>query len=112
MTEEKMRRLSEQAMKDAYEEEKIIAEHNENLIQSLGKDAMEQFKYLTDDLAIHFKIEIVSSPKGRRQKEDDTEIFTEIHVDQTTNGGYSGDDFAGDIYAKTSVGWLKIPYSC
>lgn len=56
---------------------------------------------------------IVKKPKGGYQDEDYGTIIKGWWVDQWRNGGYEGDDFAGDIYIKLKKDkYLKIYYSC
>lgn len=66
--------------------------------------------------------EIVDKPKGGKQ-EYNSEYIEEIsekypfltyeYVDQFVNGGYSGDNFEGDIYYPLPNGqFMRVPYSC
>lgn len=49
-----------------------------------------------------FDFEIVNKPFGTKDSYDDTHC--NLWINQTTNGGYSGDDFAGDCYVKLPNG--------
>ncbi len=66
---------------------------------------------------------IVKEPKGNKQLTDFEEesiahsflnfLFKYHWVNQTTNGGYSGDDFNGNVYYKIFPKiYLKFYYSC
>lgn len=98
----------------AYDEliawEKEVDNHNASLISRLGKNARIHFKELMDYCNITGKIEVVNKPSGDNQKER-YGPFKKVYVQQWSVG-MEGDSFAGDIYAKTDIGWLKIPYSC
>lgn len=52
----------------------------------------------TDGVSWYGTIKIVSKPKGDFQ--DSNNSLLKVWVNQTTNGGYTGDDFAGDVYVK------------
>lgn len=68
--------------------------------------------------------EIVDEPKGKKQKIDLEEsnvdkipeeyaFLTHRYVNQTTNGGYTGDDFSGDLYFPLPDGkYMKVFYQC
>ncbi len=45
----------------------------------------------------YIPIKIVNKPRGEKQAES-YGAFKFIYVNQTTNGGYEGDDFAGEVY--------------
>ena len=69
-----------------------------------NKFTNEQLSQLYDEIEDAFSwggwFEIVDSPKGEKQTEKDDTI--EVWINQTTNGGYTGDSFAGDVYVKLS----------
>lgn len=53
--------------------------------------------------------EIVDKPQG---KEQNTEV-NEVWCNQTLNGGYEGDSFAGRMYVRINKNeWLTWSYSC
>ena len=68
--------------------------------------------------------EIVDEPKGEKQEIDIEEsrvdeipeeyaFLTHCYVNQTTNGGYTGDDFDGYMYFPLPDGkYMKVFYSC
>ena len=63
----------------------------------------EMFKDI-EDAILHseyaYNYKITDAPKGEFQQEDEYPALGGIWVDQTTNGGYSGDDFAGTVSVK------------
>lgn len=59
----------------------------------------------------YFNPQIVDNKVGQHQ-EVDGELIKEEWVNQTTNGGFTGDDFAGSIYFKLKNGkYLEFGYS-
>ena len=53
--------------------------------------------------------EIVNEPKGDIQHID----YVDFYVNQTTNGGYTGDEYSGQCYLKMTNGkYLKWSYEC
>ena len=57
-----------------------------------------------------FNFDIVDACSG--EKETNVKDDIEIWVDQTTNGGYTGDEFAGNVYVKLPDGkYLTWEYS-
>lgn len=91
-------------------QEEEIKDHNDSILNSIG-DCHSDFDDLISDCHVSGKIEIVDEPCGTIQDED-CGVFMNVHVDQN-GGGYTGDDFAGEIYAQIPDGrWLKIPYYC
>lgn len=74
-------------------------------------------KYLNDDCATWF-CGITNHPCGCKTKEDSFPLFLHIffpfvYVHQWRDGGYTGDDFAGDLYFRLlPFVWLKFGYRC
>lgn len=95
----------------------INAKNNEVLTKVLNEFGGE-FRINVDEVLeinelVDFKpYEIVDSYKG--DKEDEEEFCGSldfIYIDQWRNGGYIGDDFAGDIYIPLPDGkFLKAMY--
>ncbi len=55
---------------------------------------------------------VVTEVTGNRQ-DSDIDHFSHEYVDQTCNGGYNGDDYAGMIYLPvTETEYLAFYYSC
>jgi len=92
----------------AYEKE--IADHNEQVINKLGKRARKDFAELMDCCNITDKINFVDAPKGKDNQEN-CGIYKNIHVDQWSTN-MEGDSYAGFIYANVNGQWIEIPYSC
>lgn len=72
---------------------------------------------------IEKQYEIVDTPKGDRQELDEEtdelipdeykSFFNHEYCDQWRNGGYTGDDYAGDMYYPLPNGqYMRIAYSC
>jgi hypothetical protein len=92
----------------AYEKE--IADHNEQVLKSLGEEAQRDFEELMDYCNITDKINLVDSPKGSDNKEH-CGVFKNVHVDQWTTN-MEGDSYAGFIYANVKGQWIEVPFSC
>ena len=84
------------------------------MIDKYGPGFEDDFKELMTDCSCNpDNIEEVSVPKGKDQREDEFyKTIREVYVDQTVNGGFSGDDYAGDIYFRMIIDnkWYKIGY--
>lgn len=93
---------------DAYEKE--IADHNENILKTLGEKAQNDFEELLDGCNINGKIHLVDAPKGIDQKEN-CGVYKKVHVEQWCTN-MEGDSFAGFIYAKIKGLWIQVPFSC
>jgi hypothetical protein len=104
----------DKAMQAALEFEIEVRQHNDSILSELGETAKSDLAMVMQDCDQNWqnKMEWVEEPKGSPQPEDDCGVFQNIHVDQWQNGGYSGDSFAGDIYAQVGERWLRIPYTC
>lgn len=64
---------------------------------------------LTDD-GYTFDYQIASEPRGREQ--DDGAAWGKHYVNQTTNGGYTGDDYAGTVSIPMGDGrFFQFAYS-
>ena len=72
---------------------------------------------------IENQYEVVDTPKGKRQElDEETEelipdeyksFLNHEYCDQWRNGGYTGDDYAGDMYYPLPNGqYMRIGYSC
>lgn len=59
-----------------------------------------------------FGFKSTTKPIGIYQEEDELENIKGIWVNQTTNGGYTGDEFAGTVSVKiTDIEYLQFSYS-
>jgi len=64
-----------------------------------------------EDCEYTYEFSIVDTPTGTRQSEGYR--FSYVYLDQYSNGGYSGDDFARVICIPIRGGlYLKFHYSC
>lgn len=68
----------------------------------LSKDQFDDIVNLLEECTNTYDYSIEDDPKGDYQKEEDYPNIVGIWVNQTTNGGYSGDEFAGTISVKLS----------
>lgn len=105
-------------MKKWQEEERDIDRRNERLLKAIksvkGEKFYNEILYeIQESQGMHGLAEIVREPVGIFQSyEDDDSILPGIYVDQTTDGGYSGDSFAGTICIEIKPGrFLKFYYS-
>ena len=84
------------------EDLKLLAECKEEMSD---KD-YEIMVFSIDELGFTHSYEFVKKPIGNYQEEDN------YWVNQTTNGGFTGDEFAGTLCFKVKKGkYLKIHYS-
>ena len=107
---------------DLAEYDNKIDTHNQRLLKAIksvkGKDYFNDLKaYMEESTEYLNKCVLVDTPKGDYQSEEEFPLLGGVWVDQWRNGGYTGDDFAGDLYVKIErenkkEKYLKIPYSC
>jgi len=69
------------------------------------------YEHIQDEFAYFCAFEgIFKEPNGSLEEEDTT---IKIWINQTTNGGYSGDEYAGTVYAEIEKGiYLAWTYHC
>ena len=103
----------------------------EEWISSEGKERMKEASILNDvkskvsegvyDDILHFisghdetrDYKITDKPKGEYQEEEEYDHLQGVYVDQTCNGGYVGDDFAGTISIEIGRNeFFEFYYSC
>jgi hypothetical protein len=110
----------DKAMKEYIEYEIECNRKDQRLLNAIKsiKDISfyESIGKLIDDLDRTANYSLVDSPEGNYQKEYWHKEIQGVWVDQYCNGGYSGDDFKGDVYVKIKRKnrkdkFLKIPYS-
>lgn len=82
------KQMEEQCIKD----NKIM----ESVKKIVSKNTFTQIKEELEESSGGMYFAIVDKPKGENQDYKDYEVW----VNQTTNGGYSGDEFAGTCYFK------------
>lgn len=108
---EAMRILEEQTLRQCARDKRIL-----NAIRKINGDSFhDELKDIIIDLDQCGGFSIVDEPKGSYQTEDWGIIIPGVWVDQWRNGGYTGDDFAGDVYVKITRPnktdkYLKLPY--
>ena len=67
---------------------------------------------MKNDCPCYGECSLVRKPEGDPLSEF-TEGLTAVYINQTTNGGYYGDDFAGTMFIELKSNlWLKSHYSC
>ena len=86
--------------------EKEGKEADDNVLNTvkgfLSEDQFEDVLNLLEECYNTYNYSIEDKPKGDYQEEEDYPNLVGIWVNQTTNGGYSGDEFAGTISVKLS----------
>jgi hypothetical protein len=93
-----------------FEKRKLILDHIEDIV---GKQYRQDVEACLDECESCGEFMLIDKTciKGSYQEED-WNSFDHIYVDQTTNGGYSGDEYAGHIYIPiTKKLYLKSYYS-
>ena len=107
---------AEQAMKEWAEDEKKKNAQNREVLKivksKVSKKVFKDIKQTLIESENTYDYSIVDKPIGEFQTES---YFKELQgqwVDQTTNGGYSGDDYAGTICVQISkTEYFKWHYS-
>ena len=67
---------------------------------------------IIEDSEYTFDFKLTKEPKGAFQDEEYLEFIKGIYVNQTTDGGFTGDEFAGTISIEYNDGlYLKFNYS-
>lgn len=78
-----------------------------------GKDYSEALLSFLEESEASGPLEIVRRAVGTYQEDEEYGILKSIWVNQYRNGGYTGDDFAGDIYVEIKKNrFIKFGYSC
>lgn len=97
------------------EEEARIDEQNiflEMISKRVGKVTYADISQIIKDSDYTYSYRLTEEPIGKYQCEDCYGGIKGYWVNQTTNGGYSGDEFAGSISIKISEGeYLTFNYS-
>lgn len=68
----------------------------ESVREMVSEKVFKQIEEELEESSGGWGFEIVDKPLGSNQEHEDCEFW----VNQTMNGGYSGDEFAGDCYFK------------
>lgn len=95
-------------MKELHEKKQAVLDQVQALV---SPEAFEQIKETLSDSGYTHTFQIVDQPVGNAQ--DDGFVLGEVFVDQTTNGGFTGDEFAGTICMPLAVGkYFQFHYAC
>tara|TARA_R110002124_G_scaffold128157_8_gene288572 strand:+ start:805 stop:1125 length:321 start_codon:yes stop_codon:yes gene_type:complete len=77
----------------------------------VSPEAFEQIEESLSEYGFAHSYKIVGKPVGRAQ--DEGFVLGEVYVDQTTNGGFSGDDFAGSVCMPIAADcYFQYAYNC
>lgn len=110
----------DKAMKEYIEYENETIRKDQRLLNAIkrikGASFCKSLGDMIEELDQTANYSLVDKPKGNYQKEYWHKEIRGVWVDQWRNGGYTGDDFAGDVYVKIKRKnkidrYLKIPYS-
>ena len=78
------------------EQNKILDKIKEKVSEEFFKEVLLELEYC--DMTYSYSLE--NKPKGDKVEDTEYEHVKEIWVNQTTNGGYTGDEFAGSCSIK------------
>jgi len=84
-------------------EEERLKKYNKILEYVKSKVSSEIFQDILFSIKMSentMDYKIVNEPAGTFQKDDEFEFLDGYWVNQTVNGGFVGDEYAGDIYIK------------
>ena len=99
-----MTRKEQKDVHDWIEEEKRLAAKDASILEYVKSKVSDgAYKEIVEELKECYCVhtyEIVKIPDGKMRNHDEYEFIEGIYVNQTTNGGYSGDDFAGTCAIK------------
>ena len=82
--------------KELEEDNRRDSELMESVKKMVSKKVFKMIEEELEESEGGFGFEIVKEPMGENQKNKDSEFW----VNQTTNGGYSGDTYEGSCYFK------------
>lgn len=112
-----MDKRTEEALDEYYAEIDKINKKRNNFLNHIQEIVGEEYRKDVEECLDEcescgeFQLVDISSINGNRQKED-WNSFDHVYVNQTTDGGYTGDSFAGHIYIPiTKKLYLKSYYS-
>lgn len=99
------------------EAEKKIAEKNNKVLdqvkEKVSKEAYDEIIWIMEDCVAYVNYKITDKPKGEYQKNEELEVVKGYWVDQTTNGGMTGDEFAGTVSIKLNEKeYFEFYYNC
>lgn len=94
----------DKAMEDYIAAEKLAYEEDQKVLgivkSKVSKKAFDDILYYIDVSENTYDYLITDKPKGKFQKEEEFEELDGLWVDQTVNGGYLGDEYAGTVSIK------------
>ena len=107
---------NEKFIQQMIEADKQIQDANNKVLEQVrGKvsdGAYQEILSCIEDGDWTFDYKIVSKPKGKLQDQDEFDYIDGQYVNQTTNGGYTGDEFAGTCSIKISDNeYFQFSYS-
>lgn len=97
--------------------EKGIVDYNNRVLKAIKSVKGDDFyndllDVIKESEGVQGKVEFVNNPIGNYQDEDESALIKGIWVNQTTNGGYTGDTFAGSVCVQLKPNkYLKFYYS-
>ena len=112
ITEEQLREEYIEIMQSEAKEEQVKWEWVKmEVLKHKSIDWWNELKEYLQDKGAYFDPKIVNGYKGDSQVVEG-EFIKKEWVHQTTNGGFSGDDYAGEIFFKISpTKYLSLGYS-
>jgi len=114
-TEDMFKAMAEMESTWREEAEKEQIEQQEVLDTIKSKVSEEFFKEILEDLKQSghtYNFMITDKPKGELLDDTEYDHVKIIYVDQTTNGGYTGDEYAGTVSIKISEDkYFQFSYS-
>lgn len=91
--EEMMKSMQEEEIKAWKEDKTVLA----IVSGKVSKGEYQDILVVIEESDHTFDYKIVSEPKGNYQSDEELKVLGGMWVNQTTNGGYTGDEFAGTI---------------
>ena len=88
----------EEEKREAAKDKSILDYVKSKVSDGVYKEILEELK----ECWCTYHYEIVKKPDGKMREHDEYDFIEGVYVNQTTNGGYSGDDFAGTCAIKIS----------
>lgn len=90
------------------EEQKIL-----DLVKlKVSEGTFKEIEYNLNESGYCFDFKIADEPIGKLQDCEDYDFIEGVYVNQTTNGGYTGDEFAGTCSIKISENeYFQYSYS-
>lgn len=98
----------EEVKNQELEEQKIL-----DIVKSkVSEGALKEIEYELNQDGYVYNFKIIDKPIGELRDCEDYEFIEGVYVNQTKNGGYSGDEFAGTCSIKISENeYFQFAYS-